>query len=278
MHWYIIKDGVAQRYIQLTKKGVESKRYNHGQALADGAVVGATDTLKVLGDVGGLLQWTAGLGMDAGIKAMSENITVPSGDPSIKARAKEIHTELSERAANEGTIIHDSIENYLKDELNIPVDQIQLTACLSAKRFLDGLGITSYTPEHCFVWRGWINIYTGDYVVRDGLNQKPDGEGWVVVAVGGTSDVVSDIALVDWKSVEDSGYGFRKPKAKEAAQLALYRLGFGKPMARCINVYFDRRSGSLVAQKEWTETELRKGLIMVAMAVRYSEIEDSLEG
>lgn len=279
-HYYCIKDGKAQRYIQLTKDGRESQRINKKQMIADGAVLGTTDALKVLGDVGGLLRWTAGLGMDAGIQAMSENITIPSSDPSIKSRAMEIHTELSEKAANRGTQMHDAIDAFLS-EGTYPKDEIDAAAGRNVTIWLDQHGAKDFQTEHCFVWRGWINIVTGEATQSDlivNYDLSPHGTmEWIRVDVGGTSDFVSDTLLCDWKSVEAKKNGFRSHYLKECSQLALYRLGFGKPNAECHNIYLDRASGQIVNTKQWTEEELVKGLIIVAMAFKYIEIAGEVE-
>jgi hypothetical protein len=274
-HYYCIKDGKAQRYIQLTKDGRESQRINKKQMIADGAVVGTTDALKVLGDVGGLLYWTSGLGIQAGIQAASEG----AGED----RAREIHKELSETAANRGTQMHDAIDAYLTDD-DTASDPIDREACLQVENWLAMHGAKDFQTEHCFVWRGWINIVTGD-VIPDTPDLHPDSRrrvevmnsSWIRVDVGGTSDFVSDTLLCDWKSVEQKRNGFRSHYLKECCQLALYRLGFGKPKAECHNIYLDRASGLIVNTKQWTEEELRKGLVIVAMAFKYIEIAGAVE-
>lgn len=259
-HWYIVKNGVPQRYEQLTKKGLPSKRINRGRAFRDGAVMGTTDTLKVLGDVGGLLTWKGNLGIRAGMNC--------DGDLDL---AKELLEQYSTKAADRGTEIHDAIEQYLKSG-ELSDDPVLHTAAVEAQAHLQGLGVTEYVCEHCFVWRGYINVLTGETSPT-----KPDGFGWVRVAVGGTADFVSDLHIRDWKSIEDKGYGFRGSYAKEAAQCAMYRLGFARPDADCANVYFDRADGRIVKVKEWTEREMRLGLRLVAMAFMYSNIAERLE-
>jgi len=282
-HYYQIKDGKAQRYIQLTKDGRESQRINKKQMVLDGAVIGTTDALKVLGDVGGLLQWTAGLGMDAGIQAMSENITIPSSDPSIKSRAREIHNVLKDAAANRGTQMHDAIDAWLARKIDSD-DAIDAEACYQVEKWLEQHGAKDFQTEHCFVWRGWINIATG-HVIPDTPDLHTESRrrvevmnsSWIRVDVGGTSDFVSDALLCDWKSVEAKKNGFRSHYLKECCQLALYRLGFGKSKAECHNIYLDRASGLIVNAKQWTEEELRKGLVIVAMAFKYIEIAGEVE-
>ena len=265
-HMYVMENGHAKRYEQLTKKGEVSKRINKKRAQEDGAVLGTTDTLKVLGDTGGLLVWKGNLGIKAGQEF-----------PSDLQKAKERLEGLSTEAAFRGTEIHDYIDQYLtKGEA--PDDAQGLTACLEVKRWLDEQAVTDFRCEHCFVWRGWINIVWGAYIKDDGTNQPPpDGDGWIRVETGGTSDFVSDGLTCDWKTVEDKGYGFRGSYAKEAAQMAMYRLGFGKHKARCVNLYVDRSTGKIVRVKEWTEAELMDGLRLFAMASLYTDIAERLE-
>jgi len=272
-HYYVIKDGKAQRYIQLTKDGRESQRINKKQMVLDGAVVGTTDALKVLGDVGGLLYWTSGLGIQAGLQAASEG----AGEE----RAREIHTELSEKAASRGTQMHDAIDAYLTDK-TVPDDPVDQVACLQVEYWLDQHGAKNFQTEHCFVWRGWISIVTGGAITDENLSDTD--KTWIMtqpeyvrVDVGGTSDFVSDTLMVDFKSVEAKRNGFRSHYLKECCQLALYRLGFGKLHAECHTIYLDRATGLIVNTKQWTEEELRKGLIIVAMAFKYIEIAGEVE-
>jgi len=259
MHFYTKKNGIAQRYIQLTKKGVESKRYNTARAFKEGAVLGCTDTLKCLGDTNGLMMWFGKLGIQAGLESKDEE--------SAKARMK----ELLESASNRGTEIHDAIDNYFKTGA-LPADQVEKTACIDAESFVKSKGISEYRSEHCFVFRGYINVFMGDYSI-----EKPDGLGWVYVAVGGTSDLVSPRYILDWKTIQPKHGKYRDPYAKEAAQAAMYGIGFGYPDADIINVYIDRESGHIVKTKEWSKAERKLGLRMFALAAMYKDIESKLE-
>ena len=266
-HMYVMENGHARRYEQLTKKGEVSKRINKKRAAEDGAVLGCTDTLKVLGDTGGLLVWKGNLGIKAGQEF-----------PSDLQKAKERLEWLSTEAAFRGTEIHDYIDQYLTKGL-VPDDEQGLVSCLEVKRWLDEQGVNDFQCEHCFVWRGWINITNGNYAERMQQSSLCEAEhlGYIKVETGGTSDFVSDGLTCDWKTVEDKGYGFRGSYAKEAAQMAMYRLGFGKHKARCVNLYVDRTTGRIVRVKEWTEAELMDGLRLFAMASLYTDIAERLE-
>ena len=266
-HYYQIKDGVAQRFAPLKKDGTPYQRITKKMAFEAGAVQGTTDTLKVLGDTGGLLVWKGNLGIKAGQE-------FPSDLQKAKGRLEELSTE----AAQRGTDIHDYIDQYLTKGL-MPDDAQGLTACLEVKRWLDEQAVTDFRCEHCFVWRGWINITNGNYAERMQQSSLCEAEhlGYIKVETGGTSDFVSDGLICDWKTVEDKGYGFRGSYAKEAAQMAMYRLGFGKHKARCVNLYVDRTTGKIVRVKEWTEAELMDGLRLFAMASLYTDIAERLE-
>ena len=264
-HYYQIKDGVAQRFAPLKKDGTPYQRITKKMAFEAGAVQGTTDTLKVLGDTGGLLVWKGNLGIKAGQE-------FPKDLNKAKGRLEELSTE----AAQRGTDIHDYIDQYLtKGEA--PDDEQGLTACLEVKRWLDEQAVTDFRCEHCFVWKGWIDIVTGEYVPDVFLTPREDEKQFVRVETGGTSDFVSDDLCVDFKTVSDSGYGIRQVYAKEAAQLAMYRLGFGKHKARCVNLYISRDTGKIVRVKEWTEAELMDGLRLFAMASLYTDIAERLE-
>jgi len=217
-HYYIVKNGIPQRYVQLKKDGTPSKRINRGKALADGAFKGTTDTLKVLGDSSGLCNWYGKLGIQAGLESPDED--------TAKARLK----ELSEDAANKGTAIHDAIDNYFKTG-ELPSDHVQKTACVYAKSFLESKGMSEYGSEHCFVFKGYINIMSGEV-----LTEETSEEGWVLVATGGTADIVSDKYIIDWKTVEKKRGKYRDPYAKECSQSAIYGIGFDRPYANIINV------------------------------------------
>jgi hypothetical protein len=173
--------------------------------------------------------------------------------------------------------MHDAIDAYLTDKTT-PSDAIDAVACQQVENWLEQHGAKDFQTEHCFVWRGWINIVTG-VAVSESETNKPavDGPVWVRVDVGGTSDFTSDALIGDWKSVEAKKNGFRSHYLKECCQLALYRLGFGKPKADCHNIYLDRATGMIVNTKQWTEEELRKGLVIVAMAFKYIEIAGEVE-
>ena len=265
-HYYQIKDGVAQRFAPLKKDGTPYQRITKKMAFEAGAVQGTTDTLKVLGDTGGLLVWKGNLGIKAGQE-------FPSDLQKAKGRLEELSTE----AAQRGTDIHDMIDQYLTKGL-APGDAQGLTACLEVKRWLDEQAVTDFQCEHCFVWRGWIDILTGITCSYLEAHFDPVSMGqFIKVETGGTSDFVSDGLICDWKTVSEGKYGIRQVYAKEAAQMAMYRLGFGKHKARCVNLYISRDTGKIVRVKEWTEEELMDGLRLFAMASLYTDIAERLE-
>jgi len=280
-HYYLLKDGVPSRYIQLTKDGRESKRIDPKRAAADGALLGLTDLLKVLGDAGGLIRWAAGHGIEAGVEAgIAEwegwaNHAMPDADRSIAqgearldaiAAAWESWDERTTAAADAGTTIHDAVDAYLKGG-PLPEDPIHATAAQAVKGWLLTQGADAGATEHCVIYRG--RLFPELY---------PE------IAFGGTADYIAENLIADWKTVENRAKGgYRKPYAKECAQLAGYRMaawqmGLAKPTARCVNLYIDRATGEIASVREWTEPELAKGLAMVHIAAQVRDIIETLEG
>ncbi len=271
MHYYWIQNGIAQRYIQKTKDGRESQRINKKKAAEDGACPSVTTYLHSLGDPGGLLVWTQRLGVKAGLEVgLREGLVLGSmciqeSDADLiaqamkekTAEARKLAEEYGTEAANQGTAIHDAIENYMA-HATVPENPIHLRAAKEAVQLIGSLKLVNPHWEHCCVFRGVI------------LGEP--------VAFGGTADVVAENWLVDWKTVAKDGRGnYRKPKATEAAQLAAYRLGFGVPEARCLNAYFDRDTGEMVGKREWTEAELAIGLELLVNAVQQERLMEAIK-
>ncbi len=262
-HWYTRQGGAVVRYKQITKAGTESKRINRGKALADGAVPSVTTLLDFLGEAGGLIHWATGKGIEAGLDVgMSAAI---SHEPRsvLVGLAREQAKESMERAATQGTAIHDAVERHLMDPAQLDPDPILRTAQESVAAWLRARGeVGPFRCEHALMFKGEI-----------------DG---VKVAYGGTTDLVLDNLICDWKTVEDKGRGFRGPKFSEAAQLAAYRLaahdmGLCDDVADCVNLYIDRRTGRIVDAIGWREAALRHGLSLLALAVDALAKVDKIE-
>ncbi len=263
MHWYKKEGGAVVRYVQNKKDGTPSKVIRRGQALADGAVPSVTTILDFLGSAGGLVQWACNQGVDAGLSVGMSAAVLGESLATLTTMAKEQAKESMERAATEGTAIHDAIERHLLDPSVVDSNPILSTAQRGIAGWLTSRGILPpFRCEHAVMYRGKI--------------------GEVTVAYAGTLDGMVRRLLWDVKSVEDTGRGFRKPKWSEPAQLASYRLaawdmGLCDEDAECANLYVDRRSGRLVGAILWPETALKHGLSLLALAVQGLDKVDKIE-
>lgn len=71
----------------------------------------------------------------------------------------------------------------------------------------------------------------------------------------GTQRTSGKIDLVDFKSVKKN----RDPYPQECQQLSAYRdwaVKNGRPIHRCINIYFSQETGEILNVKEWTQQEI----------------------
>lgn len=260
-HWYASGPNGPQRYKQYCKDGSERVNILRGKALADGAVEGVTSLLKIVGDAGGLIHWAANHGINAGLDVgMSAAANMEPRD-ALYALAKAQWKEATERAANEGTVIHDSIEKRLT-EGDVSDDPVQKQAQDDAEEWVKANASGERRAEHCLIYKG----------VVDGVR----------LAFGGTCDLITPFQIIDYKTVESGARGFRDPKPSEAAQLAAYRLagaqmGLCEPLSDCWNVFYDRKTGRLVKAHRWTDTALKHGLTLLCLAVRVSEMFEKIE-
>jgi hypothetical protein len=144
----------------------------------------------------------------------------------IKARAKEIHKEAKEAAANEGTAIHAEIEKVLRCQLADPEDYPDVVDYCNivdaATDWLDNsgievLGIEKYFVNHEYGIGGMIDV--------EGLKD-------------------SRPAIVDWKSTTTEGKSDNQIKRywkEKAALIAAYAMGnFGTLAVDCWNIYLSR--------------------------------------
>jgi len=253
-HWYILKDGIPQRYTQLTKAGTERKKILKAQAYKDGAVMGVTDIIGNVGGGEGVKIWYGNHALRVGLEMGQSPMPANEDEKAVWKAMKDDLKARTTREADEGSAIHAAIEERLNAGA-VSENEIHRTAQDEAERWLKEHGILPpYRSEHCFVHH------------EQGLH------------FGGTADLVSPEWIVDFKTVEDKGWGFRDPYAKEAAQMAAYRVGFGYPEAKCANVYFDRKTGGIVSEKIWKESQVEKGWELFQLAYRAGELIERLEG
>ena len=251
-HWYILVDGRPQRYVQYNADGSERKFVNRKKALEDGAVLGLTDTLSYLGKGDALREWYANLAIECAISNCGIQDPVE-----FEAKTRQLFEDRATAPASVGTDIHEYISSYLTTGV-LPEDEVGRRACDGARKFIDGLGVESYTSEKCLIYIGREKYFR----------------------FGGTTDFVSANFIVDFKTVSAKNGKYRKPTWKECAQLAGYRMaaaqmGLADPSAACFNVYFDRETGDVVNVKGWRSDQLQWGAAVVELACR---VVDMLEG
>jgi hypothetical protein len=280
-HWYWTnpQTGRAERYRQLTKAGTEATRINRSKAAQDNAVESVTTVLKRMGDPGGLIGWTAGLAVDAALEAgiraglpigasaaygrepEADLVAMALLDGTLRDEAMANYKIADKRAANEGTAIHDAIERHLltgaRDE-----NPIWREAGESARAWLVMNGITKFTCEHCAV-----------------ASVEHEGK---MYRYGGTIDVADRRIVGDWKSVEAKANNrgrYRRPYAKECAQLAAYKRALGPEFADAAlaNVYFDRATGRIVNTRFWTKAEENMGWKLFTLAYDGGVFAEAIE-
>jgi len=266
-HWYIYKNNIPQRYFQYRKDGEISKVVRRGQAMKDGAVESVTTILSYLGETGGLLHWSASHAIEAALAVAESGMPTHEDHAAVVKEAKAEWKRRTEEAANRGTEIHDAIETAISSSEVSADDPILRRAQQEAVAWLSEHEFTNQImPEHCLIYHGVI----------------PTSFGPIMAAYGGTTDVISCDGIVDWKTIEDTGRGYRKPKATEAAQASAYRWAAWN-MDLCDrnipawDVYFDRATGAIVREIKWTKHQLNHGLNLLALAVKAKAEEELIE-
>ena len=258
-HWYIRGPDGPTRYIQLTKDGKPRQWIDRERAIADGACEGVTSILRRLGDPNGLIQWAVDIAIDAGIWAAGSSVAKED----VRDLAVQYYHEVADSASEQGKQIHDAIESAIQGGPE-PADELMRTARKEVMQWL-ARNLPDAAPwksEHCVIYEGPLyssNIY-----------------------YGGTVDLVSSRALVDWKTVGATRGKYRPPKATECAQVAAYRLasaaaGLCRPEAAVYNVYLARDTGKIVRVIRWSENALEIGLRMLRIAYDSQLYEDAIE-
>lgn len=96
------------------------------------------------------------------------------------------------------------------------------------------------------------------------------------IGFGGKADLVANDVVVDIKTKEFADADKLKPYDEHLMQLAAYRVGLGKPMARCANVFVSRNVPGLVHVHEWSDNDLRRGWSMFLSLFDFWSIKNDL--
>lgn len=240
-HYYIIRDGVVERYKQYTANGKERQRIDKKKALEDGAFPSVTTILKSIGDSQGLIEWSISTALGVALPmvyrtARSTPAMIPEDEEKFIeiacTEAREAADAALKDAANAGTAIHAAIEDTLKGAISTAV--------------LDGPALVAA-------------LYALEYVANDGelhVEMPVAGESHGV-KYGGTADVITKTKIIDWKTVPGGG---RDPRISECAQLcALRRCIPGGENLSIECVYINRETGSAFSVKRWSQDEIALG-------------------
>lgn len=140
--------------------------------------------------------------------------------------------EQGRKAADAGTEIHASIQGHYEGS--------------PTGNHLDHVGACVLSIESAFGHRKWT---------AEKAFAHPDG-------FGGKCDLHADGFVIDIKTKEFASQDDVPMYEENMIQLAAYRHGLGLDGARCANVFVSRSVPGLVAVKEWSEEDLKRGLEM----------------
>jgi len=159
--------------------------------------------------------------------------------------------ETGKRAAEAGTLIHESIERFYAGETDVKHrESAEAFKAAVEARF----GSMVMIPEASFSspkgYGGKVDLYCGKCAVL------PEG----LVLDSKTKDFGPDDEVVAYD--------------ENLMQLAAYRMGLELPHARCANVFVSRTHPGLVRIHEWTEEELIRGYRMFGALLTFWKLKN----
>lgn len=159
--------------------------------------------------------------------------------------------ETGKRAAEAGTLIHESIERFYAGESDVKHRE---SAEAFKKAVEERFGSMVMIPEASFSspkgYGGKVDLYCGKCAVL------PEG----LVLDSKTKDFGPDDEVVAYD--------------ENLMQLAAYRMGLELPHARCANVFVSRTHPGLVRIHEWTEEELIRGYRMFGALLTFWKLKN----
>ena len=166
-------------------------------------------------------------------------------DESFVSRVLVDSKELGKAAADAGTDIHNSIEDFwVGRPLSRHFEHVKATNDLLRESF----GEQEWIAERSFGHE---------------------------LGFGGKCDLHCPTAVVDIKTKEfapgDKVEGFDE----HLMQLAAYRVGLGVHQARCANLFVSRTHPGTVFLKEWTEEEVQKGWNMFLCLLEFWQLKNN---
>ena len=161
----------------------------------------------------------------------------------FKVRAMRDSQEQGRQARDRGTALHGAIERDLQCK---PTDPEFAPHIRNVKAALleKGIDVTAGHSERSFCLPGQF---------------------------GGKVDWHNDVAVLDFKGIDDSKLGGRMGYDEHIRQLSSYAYGLGIPQARLLNVFIGRAEGG-VQLREWTRQEAAKGLAEFMALLRFYRI------
>jgi hypothetical protein len=153
--------------------------------------------------------------------------------------------ELGRAAADAGTDIHNSIEDFwVGRPLSRHFEQVKATNDL----LRDSFGDQQWIAERSFGHE---------------------------LGFGGKCDLHCPTAVVDIKTKEFAPGDKVEGYDEHLMQLAAYRIGLGVPEARCANLFVSRTHPGTVVLKEWTEEEIQKGWAMFLCLLEFWQLKSN---
>jgi len=153
--------------------------------------------------------------------------------------------ELGRAAADAGTDIHNSIEDFwVGRPLSRHFEQVKATNDL----LRDSFGDQQWIAERSFGHE---------------------------LGFGGKCDLHCPTAVVDIKTKEFAPGDKVEGYDEHLMQLAAYRIGLGVPEARCANLFVSRTHPGAVVLKEWTEEEVQRGWAMFLCLLEFWQLKNN---
>jgi hypothetical protein len=166
-------------------------------------------------------------------------------DESFVERVLTDSKELARAAADAGTDIHNSIEDFWTGRpLSRHFEHVKSTDDLLRETF----GDQEWVAERSFGHE---------------------------LGFGGKVDLHCPIAVVDIKTKEFAPGDKVDGYDEHLMQLAAYSVGLGIPEARCANLFVSRTHPGTVYLKEWTREEIDKGFMMFLCLLEFWQLKNN---
>lgn len=246
-HWYKL-DGAPQ-YTVLAKDG--SERATTLRDARSMNLVPSVTTILQVASKPGLEQWKLE-------QMLLSALTLPKlPDESEKtyiARIVADSKETAKQAANAGTRIHESIEQWFDGKETVEHQEIAELVEIELKKHF---GTDKWMVEKSFA--------------------HPDGFGGKVDLHCGRSDKIPDGIVVDIKTKDFGPKDKIEAYSEHLMQLSAYRQGLGMPNARCANLFVSRTTPGLMKMIEWSEDDLTRGWQMFGCLLNYWKLKTGMK-